>query len=166
MVCYVSVCNVCMCVCCLCVCVSHFCVHMCMCYICVYMYVYINICVVCVYTCVYVYLCMYVCCLSILSLCVCVSISGTGRRAVVTISPIPGWGWDLSGAIRPPCTALPTPPTPPPDFEPGEFLQTQRGCDRAIVCRHRSVSWQHGPRTEEKTPGNGMKASLHKSTGH
>lgn len=151
-----------------CVCVVSVCVcdiSVCVCYICVY--VYIHICVVSVYTCVCVS--TYVVCVSRICVYVCVSISGTGRQAVVTTSPMDGDGTlrGQSGPCTPHHTPPPSPrPTPSPDSGPGEFLQTQSGCDRARVCRRRSVSWQHSPRTEGETPGNGMKASLHKSTGH
>lgn len=161
-VCYVSVCNVCMCVCCLCV--TFLCVYMYVLYLCVCVYTYVLSLCICVCVCV----CTYVVCVSRLCVYVCVSISGTERQAVVT-SPMDGDGTfrGQSGPCTPHHTAPPHPrPTPPPDFGPGEFLQTQSGCDRARVCRCRSVSWQHGPHTEGETPGNGMKASLHKSTGH
>lgn len=150
-----------------CVCVVSVCVcdiSVCVCYICVYVYIYM--CCFCVYVC----LCTYVCCLCISYLCVCVCVHLRHRKAGCGNNFSHGWGWDLSGAIRPlhaPPHPPPSPrPTPSPDSGPGEFLQTQSGCDRARVCRRRSVSWQHSPRTEGETPGNGMKASLHKSTGH
>lgn len=73
-----------------CVCVVSVCVcdiSVCVCYICVY--VYIHICVVSVYTCVCVR--TYVVCVSRICVYVCVSISGTGRQAVVTTSPMDGF---------------------------------------------------------------------------
>lgn len=163
-----------MCVCCLCVCLTLLCayvyvlylksVHMCMLYLCVYVCVYTYVCCLCIYMCVCVSVYVHMLSVYLVAVYTRVSISGTGRQAVVTMSPIPGGDRTFQGQSGPPTWHPPTPPTPPPDFGLGKFLQTQRGCDRATVCRHCSVSWQHGPRTE--TPGNGMKASLHKSTGH
>ena len=122
-----------------CTCVISVCVYMCMCYICVYTYVccpcvymcmcvyvlclcvyvcytcvYIHVCVVCIH--VYLCLCVYVCyvCVYLVSVCMYVSILGAGRRAVITLSPIPGWGWNLLGAIRPLHGPHPPLPTPPP----------------------------------------------------
>ena len=109
-----------------CICVISVYIHMCVvrvytcvcvstCYVCVYMYtsVYIH---VCVYTRVYLCLCVYVCyvCVYLVSVCMYVSILGAGRRAVITLSPIPGWGWNLLGAIRPLHGPHPPLPTPPP----------------------------------------------------
>lgn len=99
-------------VCCLCV---YMCVCVSTCYVCVYVIpVYIHVC--CVYTRVYLCLCVYVCyvCVYLVSVCMYVSILGAGRRAVITMSPIPGWGWNPQGAIRPLPGSHPPLPTPPP----------------------------------------------------
>lgn len=158
-VCYGSVCNVCMCVCCLCVCVTFLCV-------CV-ISVYIHICVVSLYTCVSVYVRMLSVYLVSVCMCVCPSQAQEGR---LWYQLLPWMGMGPFGGNQAPArptTPPPRPrPTPPPDFGPGEFLQIQSGCDRARVCRRRSGSWQHSPRTEGETPGNGMKAFLYKSMGH
>lgn len=93
-----------------CVCVVSVCVcdiSVCVCYICVY--VYIHICVVSVYTCVCVR--TYVVCVSRICVYVCVSISGTGRQAVVTTSPMDGDG-TFRGQSGP-CTPHHTHPPPP-----------------------------------------------------
>ena len=58
-----------MCVCvCVCVCV---CMYVCV-YVCMYVCVYVCVCV-CVYVCIYVYVCMYVLCMYVLCVCVCVN---------------------------------------------------------------------------------------------
>ena len=101
-----------MCVCCLCVCLTLLCayvyvlylksVHMCMLYLCVYVYVYTYVCCLCIYMCVCVS--VYVCMLSVYLVAVYtrVSISGTGRQAVVTMSPIPGGDRTFQGQSGPP----------------------------------------------------------------
>ena len=79
------------------------CIYVCVISVCMCIY----ICVVSVYVC--VCLCVYVCCLCISSLCVCVCVHLRHRKAGCgNVSH--GWGWDLSGAIRP----LHAPPHRPP----------------------------------------------------
>lgn len=159
-VCYGSVCNVCMCVLSLCVCVTFLCV--CMLYLCVCVYTYM--CCFCVYVC----LCTYVCCLCISYLCVCVCVHLRHRKAGCGNNFSHGWGWDLSGQSGP-CTPHHTPPSPGlhlPDFGPGEFLQTQSGCDRARSADALSLLAAQPPHRRGNSLATVRKASLHKSTGH
>lgn len=91
-----------MCVLSLCVCD----ISVCVLYLCVCVYTYM--CCFCVYVC----LCTYVCCLCISYLCVCVCVHLRHRKAGCGNNFSHGWGWDLSGAIRPLHAPPHTPPAP------------------------------------------------------
>ena len=151
----------------LCVCVTLLCAYVYVLYLCVYVCVYKYMCCLCVYMCVCVSVYVRMLSVYLVAVCMCVHLrhrkAGCGNNIShpwVGMGPFRGNQAPLHGTPHPTYTSL------LPILSQVSFYKPRGGVIEPLSADTAQSLGSMAPRTEEKTPGNGMKASLHKSTGH